>query len=154
MTDAPEKTAMRYRKLGWSDIDISVIGLGAISFGDPDRVVDPAASARIVHECLDRGINFFDTANAYGHGASEEHLGTALGRECREPVEDAAHALVLLELRDLPPRLRRRFTGPVLPREEAPGERAIRDVRDVVRGAEGQHLELHVAAEHVVEALG
>jgi len=77
---------MRYRKLGWSDIDVSVIGLGAISFGDPDRVADPAASARIVRECLDRGINFFDTANAYGHGASEEHLGNALAGRRNEAV--------------------------------------------------------------------
>jgi aryl-alcohol dehydrogenase-like predicted oxidoreductase len=87
MTDiARAKTAMRYRKLGWSGMDVSVIGLGAISFGDRDRVADPEASARIVRECLDRGINFFDTANAYGDGASEEHLGNALAGRRNEAV--------------------------------------------------------------------
>ena len=86
MTEVARATAMRYRKLGWSDIDVSVIGLGAISFGDRDRVSDPKASARIVSECLDRGINFFDTANAYGHGASEEHLGNALAGRRDEAI--------------------------------------------------------------------
>jgi aryl-alcohol dehydrogenase-like predicted oxidoreductase len=77
---------MPHRRLGWSDLEVSVIGLGAISFGDPNRVADPAASARIVSACLDRGINFFDTANAYGDGASEEHLGNALAGRRNEAV--------------------------------------------------------------------
>lgn len=77
---------MRYRALGPTDVRVSVIGLGTIAFGDRDRVADPAASARIVHECLDRGINFFDTANAYGDGASEEHLGRALAGRRDEAV--------------------------------------------------------------------
>jgi len=77
---------MRYRKLGGSGIDVSVIGLGAISFGDPDRVAEQAASTRIVHAALDHGVNFFDTANAYGDGASEEHLGNALAGRRNEAV--------------------------------------------------------------------
>jgi 1-deoxyxylulose-5-phosphate synthase len=77
---------MRYRPLGRSGMRVSVIGLGTIALGDPDRVGDPAASARIVHDCLDRGINFFDTAGAYGDGASEEHLGRALAGRRDEAV--------------------------------------------------------------------
>ena len=77
---------MRYRPLGSSGLRVSVIGLGTISFGDAHRVADEASSARIVHACLDRGINFFDTANAYGDGASEEHLGKALAGRRNDAV--------------------------------------------------------------------
>lgn len=49
---------MRYRTLGSSDLEVSVIGLGAIAFGDARRVAEPAQSARIIHKALDRGINF------------------------------------------------------------------------------------------------
>ena len=69
---------MRYRTLGSSGLRVSAIGLGTISFGDAERVGDREASARLVRECLERGITFFDTANAYADGRSEEHLGAAL----------------------------------------------------------------------------
>src|SRR5262245_53213418 len=69
---------MRYRRLGSSDLTVSVIGLGAINFAHPERIVDPAESARIIQGALDVGINFIDTADAYGHGQSEAHVGRAL----------------------------------------------------------------------------
>src|SRR5262245_43025815 len=81
-----DTTAMRYRALGRSSVRVSVVGLGAISFGDPHRVAEHAASTRIVGAALDRGINFFDTANAYGDGASEVHLGRALEGRRHEAV--------------------------------------------------------------------
>lgn len=75
---------MKYRRLGRTGLDVSEIGLGALEigrdwgirvegdFGRPDR--DDAI--RLVHEALDLGINFFDTAPAYQ--LSEERLGEAL----------------------------------------------------------------------------
>jgi 1-deoxyxylulose-5-phosphate synthase len=57
---------------------VSVIGLGAINFAHPERIPDPAESARIIRGALDVGINFIDTADAYGHGQSEVHVGRAL----------------------------------------------------------------------------
>ena len=69
---------MLYRKLGTSDLDVSVIGLGTNNFGNPQRITDHAASAKVLHECLDLGINFIDTADAYGEGQSEVHIGEAL----------------------------------------------------------------------------
>lgn len=66
---------MEYRPLGASGLRVSVIGLGGNTFG---RYTDEAATARIVDAALDAGVNFFDTANIYNSGVSEEHLGKAL----------------------------------------------------------------------------
>lgn len=69
---------MLFRHVGSSDLEASVIGLGAINFGNPSRLPDQADSARVIHAALDAGINFIDTADAYTHGESELHVGNAL----------------------------------------------------------------------------
>jgi aryl-alcohol dehydrogenase-like predicted oxidoreductase len=77
---------MLYRQLGSSDLKVSVIGLGNMSwpwclFGEktpPDAVIDPEAIRRMVATALDSGINFFDTAEGYGRGLAEQLLGNAL----------------------------------------------------------------------------
>ena len=74
---------MDYVKLGNTGVDVSKICLGCMSFGDPDRwihdwVLNEKDSRKIIKKALDLGINFFDTANVYGLGASEEILGRAL----------------------------------------------------------------------------
>jgi aryl-alcohol dehydrogenase-like predicted oxidoreductase len=68
---------MRYRSLGRTGIKVSPYALGAMMFGaigNPDH----DESIRIIHEALDAGINFLDTADMYSHGESEEILGKAL----------------------------------------------------------------------------
>lgn len=67
---------MEYRQLGSSGVRVSVIGLGANRFGAQD--VGQAEVNRIVHGALDLGVNFFDTADIYTEGRSEETLGHAL----------------------------------------------------------------------------
>ncbi|MDR7522840.1 MAG: aldo/keto reductase [Armatimonadota bacterium] len=67
---------MRYRRLGRSGLKVSVLGLGCNTFG---RFADADQTARIVHAALDLGVNFFDTADVYSQGVSEEFLGRALG---------------------------------------------------------------------------
>lgn len=69
---------MQYRKLGDSGLDVSVIGLGANNFGNPSRIADHAESKRVLDKCRDVGINLIDTANIYGGGQSEVHVGEAL----------------------------------------------------------------------------
>lgn len=64
---------MEKRHIG--SLEVSVVGLGCNNFG---RRIDEAASARVVHAALDAGVNFFDTADTYGHTRSEEFLGRAL----------------------------------------------------------------------------
>lgn len=72
---------METRKIG--TLDVSVIGLGCNNFG---RRIDAEQSAAVVNAALDAGINFFDTADVYGHGQSEEYLSAALGSRRAEVI--------------------------------------------------------------------
>ncbi|MFF6996844.1 aldo/keto reductase [Streptomyces sp. NPDC008313] len=79
---------MRYVKLGSTGLDVSRICLGCMSFGDPGRgthewTLDEEASRPLIRRALDAGINFFDTANVYSDGSSEEIVGRALGELAR-----------------------------------------------------------------------
>src|ERR1700759_3878639 len=74
---------MRYTKFGPTGMDVSVICLGCMSFGDPKRgkhewSLPEAESREIIKAALDAGFNFFDTANVYSGGSSEEITGRAL----------------------------------------------------------------------------
>jgi 1-deoxyxylulose-5-phosphate synthase len=74
---------MRYTKFGPTGMDVSVICLGAMSFGEPDAgkhqwSLPEAESRELIKQALDAGINFFDTANVYSAGTSEEITGRAL----------------------------------------------------------------------------
>ncbi len=73
---------MKYAKLGQTDLEVSKICIGAMSFGEPgtmhDWSLDYENSEKIVRHALGLGINFFDTANVYSKGTSEEYLGRAL----------------------------------------------------------------------------
>jgi aryl-alcohol dehydrogenase-like predicted oxidoreductase len=74
---------MQYRKLGATGLEVSAICLGCMSYGDPDRgghpwSLDEAASRPFFERALEHGINFFDTANVYSAGSSEEITGRAL----------------------------------------------------------------------------
>jgi aryl-alcohol dehydrogenase-like predicted oxidoreductase len=66
---------MEYRSLGRSGVKVSAVGLGSNQFGGK---VDQAGTERIVHQAMELGINFIDTADVYNHGRSEEVLGLAL----------------------------------------------------------------------------
>ena len=68
---------MRFRHLGNSGLEVSEIGLGANSFGEPQKR-DRRESESIIHAAIDHGINFVDTSNVYGKGLSEEFIGHAL----------------------------------------------------------------------------
>ena len=66
---------MEYRNLGRAGVKVSAIGIGCNQFGG---VVDREGTKTILHKALDLGINFFDTANVYSAGVSEEFVGAAL----------------------------------------------------------------------------
>ncbi len=65
---------MEQRALG--SLQVSVIGLGCNNFG---MMIDAEATKAVVDAAIDAGINYFDTAESYGKGQSEEFLGRALG---------------------------------------------------------------------------
>ena len=74
---------MRYVKLGSTGVEVSPICLGCMSFGVPDRGGHPwshdeEASRPLLRQAIEAGINFFDTANVYSDGTSEEIVGRAL----------------------------------------------------------------------------
>lgn len=73
---------MEYTNLGRTDIEISKVCVGCMSFGKAgtmhDWTLDEDATEAVVKHALDLGINFFDTANGYSAGTSEEYLGKAL----------------------------------------------------------------------------
>jgi aryl-alcohol dehydrogenase-like predicted oxidoreductase len=66
---------MNYRNLGSAGLLVSPLCLGTMMFGGP---TDAAESIRIMHQAIDLGINFFDTANIYNAGQSEIVVGQAL----------------------------------------------------------------------------
>src|SRR6188508_2485744 len=74
---------MDYVRLGASGLKVSRICLGCMGFGDTTRwihkwVLDEENSRPVIKKALELGINFFDTANVYSIGTSEEILGRAL----------------------------------------------------------------------------
>ncbi|MHA7209756.1 aldo/keto reductase [Arthrobacter sp. MDT1-65] len=74
---------MRYVKLGSTGLDISPLALGCMSYGTPDRgnhawTLPEEESRPLIRAAVDAGINFFDTANVYSDGSSEEIVGRAL----------------------------------------------------------------------------
>ncbi|MFF0160893.1 aldo/keto reductase [Streptomyces sp. NPDC005263] len=74
---------MQYVKLGSTGLDVSRISLGCMTYGLPDRgahewTLDEEASRPLIRQALETGINFFDTANVYSDGTSEEIVGRAL----------------------------------------------------------------------------
>jgi len=75
---------MEYVKLGNTGLDVSRLCLGCMSYGIPERgghpwSLDEEASRPFIRRSLELGVNFFDTANVYSDGTSEEIVGRALG---------------------------------------------------------------------------
>ena len=74
---------MKYTQLGNTDIEVSRICVGCMSYGKPSEdfhlwTLNQEETTKMIKHALDLGVNFFDTANGYSHGTSEEFLGKAL----------------------------------------------------------------------------
>jgi aryl-alcohol dehydrogenase-like predicted oxidoreductase len=74
---------MEYVKLGTTGLDVSRLCLGCMTYGDPQRgnhewTLDEGKSRPLLKQAVEAGINFFDTANVYSDGSSEEIVGRAL----------------------------------------------------------------------------
>jgi 1-deoxyxylulose-5-phosphate synthase len=80
----PKEHTMQYTRLGTSGLKISRIALGCMSFGRPgtgrDWALDADEAEPIFRQALELGITFWDTANGYGAGTSEEITGEAIGK--------------------------------------------------------------------------
>jgi len=73
---------MEYRTLGQTGVQVSRLCFGTMSFGG---IADEETSAAMFHRCREVGINFFDTANVYSDGRSEEILGRLIA-DCRDEI--------------------------------------------------------------------
>jgi aryl-alcohol dehydrogenase-like predicted oxidoreductase len=85
---------MKYIKLGATGLDISPIAIGGMTYGDPKRghpvwSLPEKDSMPLIKYALEKGINFFDTANLYSQGSSEEILGRAL-KDFAAPIVGAS----------------------------------------------------------------
>jgi aryl-alcohol dehydrogenase-like predicted oxidoreductase len=76
---------MRYTRLGDTGLEVSRLCLGCMNFGseEPWMMDDADASVDLMHEAMDLGINFLDTANVYSQGESEELVGEAIASRDR-----------------------------------------------------------------------
>lgn len=97
-----DSDAMAYTRLGSTGMEVSRLCLGCMNFGsDADWMMnDREASVDLIHEALDAGINFLDTANVYSDGESEEIVGDAIASYNREDLVVATK--VWGEMRDSP----------------------------------------------------
>jgi len=97
---------VQYTKLGRSGLTVSRLALGCMSFGDTSRgfndwALDDAAAEPIFRQAVEAGITFWDTANAYGYGTSEEIVGRAIRNYTRR--EDVVLATkVFVKMHDGP----------------------------------------------------
>src|SRR5437773_2628489 len=74
---------MDYVRLGSTGLEVSRLVLGCMSFGDPKRgahpwTLDEESSRPLIRQAIEAGINFFNTANVYSAGTSEEIVGGVL----------------------------------------------------------------------------
>jgi len=89
MTSDAGRPPVPYRRLGGTGLEISAIGFGCMTFGGRERWfggVGDQEAEKLVKTALDRGVNFFDTADVYNIGQSEEMLAKALGKRRKEAV--------------------------------------------------------------------
>ena len=76
---------MEMTRFGATGMKVSRLCLGCMTYGSPtwrDWILDEAASKPFLREAYEKGVNFFDTADVYSQGASEEILGRAIGELC------------------------------------------------------------------------
>lgn len=84
MTSKGKEDVMIYRELGSTGEKVSLIGVGGWHLGL--KYVDQKTAIRIIHEAIDRGINFMDNCWDYNGGVSEKRMGKALEKGKREKV--------------------------------------------------------------------
>src|SRR5216683_3731257 len=85
-SDAWRYRGMEYRQFGQTGIQISAIGFGCWEIGGGYGSIEETEFIKAINRALDVGINSFDTAEAYGFGASEKSLAKALGSRRKEAV--------------------------------------------------------------------
>ncbi len=157
---------MQYRPLGRTGVQVSVLGLGTNQIG---RVVDEAGARVMIDRALELGVNFIDTAESYGNGASEQILGKVLRGRRHEFVlatktgagSDAGRLTPTRIVQRLDESLRRLDTDFVdlyylhFPDDATPLEESLRALEDAAAAGKIRHAAIsNHAAWRVAEAVG
>jgi aryl-alcohol dehydrogenase-like predicted oxidoreductase len=126
--------AMRHRKLGRTGLEISEIGYGAWGIGGTQWLGgDDTESLRALHRSFELGLNFIDTALAYGDGHSEELVGKA--------VKKSAHQIYIAT--KIPPKNRVWPAKPDVPVEEVfPYDYIVKSTEESLRNLEREQIDL------------
>ena len=109
---------MQYTRMGRTDLTVSRVALGCMSYGDPSAglhtwTLDEDAAQPFFRQAVELGVTFWDTANVYQRGTSEEYVGRAVRRYARREnlvlatkvfgrMHDGATGAGLLRPRDRP----------------------------------------------------
>ena len=83
---------MEYRQLGRTDMKISTISFGAWAIGGTWGAVDDDTSLKALHQAIDDGVNFIDTADVYGDGRSERLIAKLRSERPRDTIYVATKA--------------------------------------------------------------
>ncbi|TPV56448.1 aldo/keto reductase [Aestuariibacter sp. GS-14] len=83
---SPNKTQVNSRTLGRTGLSVSEVGLGCWQLGGDFGPVSAATAEAVIEQAVKEGINFFDTADVYGNGISEQYLGKILNKLAPEAV--------------------------------------------------------------------
>ncbi len=161
---------MELRRLGNSGLKVSAIGLGGNTFG---ATVDGDAAVAVIRRAMDVGIIFFDTADSYSDGRSEELLGKALGARRKDVILATKVGFKLLDgppvgrlsrrwiVHEVENSLRRLGTDYIdlyqahKPDEDTPLEETLRAMDDLVRQGKVRYLGCsNYSAWQMVQALG
>ena len=151
---------MKYTQLGNTDIEVSRICVGCMSYGKPSEefhlwTLNQEETTKMIKHALDLGVNFFDTANGYSHGTSEEFLGKALKDLGVARVAEVAERLgVTMTEVALAWLLKRGVTAPIVGATKVPHfNDAVRALDLDLSDEDAAYLEEPYKAHEVVGAL-
>ena len=152
-------TTMQYRKMGASDLEVSVIGFGCWEIGGRYGHFDEQEVIQAVHRAIELGVTLFDTALAYGAGKSEELLGRALGskrkdvivvtkgalptREGQKPKRDARYSSIMQDVEDSLRALKMDYVDLYLqhwPDPETPIEESMRALEEIRKAGKARYV--------------
>src|SRR5919106_1409737 len=152
-------TQMQYRKMGASDLEVSVIGFGCWEIDGRYGAFDEQEVIDAVNRAIELGVTLFDTALAYGAGKSEELLGRALGAKRKDVIvvtkgalptrpgqkerRDARHASIMQDIEDSLRALKMDYVDLYLqhwPDPETPIEESMRALEEIRKSGKARYV--------------
>ena len=162
-------TQMQYRKMGSSDLEVSVIGFGCWEIGGRYGAFDEQEVIDAVNRAIELGVTLFDTALAYGAGKSEELLGRALGVKRKDVIvvtkgalptrpgqkerRDARYASIMQDIEDSLRALKMDYVDLYLqhwPDPETPIDESMRALEEIRKSGKARYVGVSNFHPHVL----